>query len=803
MTVADAAAGRATEADLLRRYVQAGDPEAFRAIVDAHGGMIFSVCRRILHNAADAEDAAQDCLLQFARKASRLRAPVSGWLHRAALHAAIDVRRRNASRAAREAKASETLSQESDPHWAELRGLVDEAIADLPERLRVVVVLRYLEGRSQAEIAAQLGIGQSAVSTRTAKGLERMRRHLLRNGLSLRATALGALLSFHAVQSAPAELAAVVGKITLAGVTTGSKVTAAKAAVGGVGAAKLGALSAITVSAVIVAGLLAYRVFSRPSSPPTAAPSQPAPLAAKEMKPAPDPDRRTGLLVSPDGQWLAYGVPVHDDAANGEDTRLVVSRNDGAEPRVVTTVPGQVDEVQWLGNEQLIYSSRAELRYAVVSLDGTPRPDLRLPTACNVLYKRISPNGKQVAFVGSFGPADEDRQFGLFVADLATGEVRRLVEEAVKTAPAWSPDSSRLAIGDAPGYVARYPLTIVDVNSGAKIRLKTGEARSADYEDLTRDGGGNVVQGVGAAWSPDGKSLAFTTEIVRGGSWNQGVPVDGRIGIFDLDDNAAATLTPPARHSSDPNTGWWEIEGAIRPVWSPDGRWIAYQKTYMLRADREAEVQSLQETWVVGRDGQRRRKIADGDNPVAWAPDSKSMFVLAAGELARVDVKTGAKWKLAAWKDPNRPVAPRPIISQADAKFGNDMAALKDVVWRKEDPVQKELTWYSLPYGLAVVDTAARTVRRYNELLGEPGLLAGPIAFGPDRVWLGTNKGLFVWNRKNIYWTRVAVGGTLVSLPVTELSLDDSGRLFVGVDQDGKRRKFEYDTVAATWREIP
>jgi len=77
------------------------------------------------------------------------------------------------------------------------------------------------------------------------------------------------------------------------------------------------------------------------------------------------------------------------------------------------------------------------------------------------------------------------------------------------------------------------------------------------------------------------------------------------------------------------------------------------------------------------------------------------------------------------------------------------------------------------------------------------GLTSRGIAFGKDKVWLGTNKGLFAWDRKDMFWTRFAVGGKYIDLPVNELLLDEAGKLLVTIEQEGlpaeagKPRSFE------------
>jgi RNA polymerase sigma factor (sigma-70 family) len=290
------------ERELLRRYVKAGDAEAFRILVELHRDMVYSVCQRILRNEADAEDAAQDSFLQFARKASVLEAPVAGWLHQVALHLSMDMRKRNAQREKREAYAAHVRDTVSDPNWEDVREFVDEAVANLPEHLRIPVVLHYLERRTQSEIAAQLSLTQSAVSRRLSQGVAVMHNRLARIGILVPAAALATLLTANGVEAAPPTLMSEIGRIALAGLAGSSGAAGGTTATaGGLSIMKIGVACAATVCALVTGGLIVTEVLPQAANnaKPPAVVVVPAPPVDAPPAPQPPPPPQSPTQNAP------------------------------------------------------------------------------------------------------------------------------------------------------------------------------------------------------------------------------------------------------------------------------------------------------------------------------------------------------------------------------------------------------------------------------------------------------------------------------------------------------------------------
>src|SRR6516165_7099612 len=127
--------------DLLERFVRCRDGDAFAALLARHGPMVLRVCRAVLRNASDAEDAFQATFLVLVRKARTLRgrANLGGWLHLVAYRVAIQANAAAARRRVQEMRAGEMASSTSahDPVISdELIPALHEEIARLPERLR-------------------------------------------------------------------------------------------------------------------------------------------------------------------------------------------------------------------------------------------------------------------------------------------------------------------------------------------------------------------------------------------------------------------------------------------------------------------------------------------------------------------------------------------------------------------------------------------------------------------------------------------------------------------------------------------
>src|SRR5262245_3480190 len=158
-----------SDAELVEKVIVARDQSAFEAILRRHGPMVYRVCWRVLRHSQDAEDAFQATFLVLARKVRTVRnhASLASWLHGVAHRVALKAKARAARRSWHEQEvAVGQTSDLDDLGWAEVRALLDEALAQLPEKWRLPLVLCYLEGRTQDEAARQLRWSKSTLRRR-------------------------------------------------------------------------------------------------------------------------------------------------------------------------------------------------------------------------------------------------------------------------------------------------------------------------------------------------------------------------------------------------------------------------------------------------------------------------------------------------------------------------------------------------------------------------------------------------------------------------------------------------------------
>jgi RNA polymerase sigma factor (sigma-70 family) len=209
---------------LLRRFSQETSQEAFEELVRRHVGLVYNAALRRLGNDSHlAEDVTQTVFGGLAQKAAslRIRSSLAGWLYCRARCAAIDVVRSEQKRRSREqrAQAMSELStlRPTASDWEHLRPEIEDAIEELNESDRDVVLLRFFERQSFSEIGALLKISEDAAQKRAERALDKMRVGFSKRGLTSTTAVLAGLLANQGIATVPAGLSSSVSAAALSG----------------------------------------------------------------------------------------------------------------------------------------------------------------------------------------------------------------------------------------------------------------------------------------------------------------------------------------------------------------------------------------------------------------------------------------------------------------------------------------------------------------------------------------------------------------------------------------------------------
>lgn len=205
-----------SDASLLERFVRGREEAAFVALVQRHGPRVLKVCRRFLRDEHEVEDVFQATFLVLALKAAGISwsDSIGSWLAAVAQRLALNARGVASRRQNREKSMSvvsggnvsesagrlpEQLHPVSDPpdeiERRDLRGLLDEALDQLPEKYRAPVVLCYFEGLTNEEAARQLGWPAGSISRRLDRARSMLRHRLTHCGLLLMIGLAGVILA--------------------------------------------------------------------------------------------------------------------------------------------------------------------------------------------------------------------------------------------------------------------------------------------------------------------------------------------------------------------------------------------------------------------------------------------------------------------------------------------------------------------------------------------------------------------------------------------------------------------------------
>jgi RNA polymerase sigma factor (sigma-70 family) len=484
-----AAEGVCQQSDLrlLERFANDRDEEAFAALVHRHGAMVLSVCRRVLQNDADAEDACQATFLVLARKARSIRKKdsLASWLHGVAYRAASTLRRQIARRRARDRTVTPRRDADADAvadvTWREVQTILDEEIERLPEKLKGPVLLCYLEGKTHNEGAQELGWSLTTVRGRLERARTLLRKGLARRGITLAGALSAALLTEKSAFAAlPPFLtistikAALAEEAAVHGIVSAQVLTVAQGVLQTVfwNKVKVGVAAVFLVMVTSgVGGLALAALGERAETAPThsveARPADQAPRGAGE--PA-DADYR--IIQTPLAIWhgrqdqdVACGVITPDAktlvSGSWDGTLSIWDVATAKERRILPGLSPRLQTVAASPNSATFATAADDLVVRIWDTEGEPRAALR-GHAGEIMALAYSSDGKTLASAGG----SRHRAGELKLWDVATGKERLLIEPFQQRlwGLAYAPDGASVAVAVGDGTAQ-----IVDTNSGKVV----------------------------------------------------------------------------------------------------------------------------------------------------------------------------------------------------------------------------------------------------------------------------------------------------------------------------------------------
>src|SRR4051812_5081561 len=206
-----------SDAQLLREYAVNGSERAFTELVERHTNLVYSAAARQVDGADTAAEVTQSVFIILSREAQGLAtrlaedASVAGWLCRSARNIALNVRRNEFRKHARERESVEQLNSGSEtPDWEQLGPVLDEAMSELSEPDYDALVMRFFKNQDLRSIGNALGVTDDTAQKRVSRALDKLRDQLCQRGVRSSAVALSIVLSANAVQSAPLSLSATI-----------------------------------------------------------------------------------------------------------------------------------------------------------------------------------------------------------------------------------------------------------------------------------------------------------------------------------------------------------------------------------------------------------------------------------------------------------------------------------------------------------------------------------------------------------------------------------------------------------------
>jgi RNA polymerase sigma factor (sigma-70 family) len=527
--------------DLLQRFRSQHDEAAFHTLLRRHGPMVLDVCRGVLGDGPEVEDAFQATFLVLAQRAGSIRkgASLGSWLHGVAHRTALKARAQSAVRQKHEACAPQRQASVADDlSWQEVRQVLHEELGGIPERYREPLVMCYLEGATQQRAAARLGLAERTVRERLERGRELLRLRLVRRGLG--PVAVLAVAAWPAATASAAVSSVLVDSTIQAAtsVAAGGVVTSAVSAE--VAALTEGVMKAmfLTKIKIAAAALLVAAIVS------AATVAAGFPVRADQPPQPPKTEKATPPLPGVQKPKLADAGAAVDTLAWSPDGKSIATQ-------VVEWSPTRDGGAVRTGRAlQIRDAETGAVRRTLYDED-------------NVRDIRFSPDGKSVA-------ATLAGENVVKLWDPATGKEKKTfdgvnIAGASLTNIAFSRDGRLLA---AAGWVADFA---TGKSNGAVFLWETASGK------LVWQVEGHTNQLFGLVFSPDGKLLATASRDKTIKLWDTATgkckqTLEGHeSGVFSL------AFSPDGKLLASGG-----LDGTVR-LWDPDSGELKYTKSGYIR----------------------------------------------------------------------------------------------------------------------------------------------------------------------------------------------------------------------------
>lgn len=374
-----------TDAQLLAAFAERRDEVAAEILVRRHGPMVLGVCRRILRNEADAEDAFQATFLVLVRKAASIRPRhmVGNWLYGVARQTALRAKVAAAKRWRKEKRMGDLPERivAADSTGNDLLALLDQELTQLPAKYRSAIVLCDLEGKTYKEAARRLGCPEGTLSARLVRGRTMLAKRLKRHGFAISGGALAGIMAEKAAAGGlPPTLAASTIKIVnLSVAASGTAIGAVSATVAGLTEsvvrtmllAKLKITLGLVVAAALIATTTGRVIIATDAAQPAAHEENQAPIPNKNQA---EPDALLVAVASPVSGIVQFigteiqpgeKVPANREISikvNGELKRYrrLVKADRVKEGQLLARVENKTAQLQWDRQDSIVKTAKAE-----------------------------------------------------------------------------------------------------------------------------------------------------------------------------------------------------------------------------------------------------------------------------------------------------------------------------------------------------------------------------------------------------------------------------------------------------------